>query len=253
MLSFVPALTAGAPSGRCNARSAICASGESFWLRVARQYVAAMRHAVGALRRPTRGKRLAPNRNGARHCCQAPLRRAKDLPVFVTLIHEPEGPKTRPRSWRTSSGVASHRGRPQGLHPTDPYHFPREASGPEDFAYRPKVSAPRCSAALLGLGPFHAACLPGGETALVQGSTSSSGASCRLVRKSVRRVIAPKDSSAANLIPSPAGGDRSFRLAAPSCRCRPSGEAGTSVPITHEPCTMNPSRAKRKMRAQACG
>ena len=70
----------------------------------------------------------------------------------------------------------------------------------------------------------------------------------------VRRVIAPKSSSASNRgLPSPAGGDRSFRLAAPSCRCRPSGEAGTSVPITHEPCTMNPSRAKRKMRAQACG
>lgn len=54
-----------------------------------------------------------PNGNGARHCCQAPLRRAKDLPVFVTLIHEPEGPKTRPRSWRTSSGVVSHRGGPK--------------------------------------------------------------------------------------------------------------------------------------------
>jgi hypothetical protein len=27
---------------------------------------------------------LAPNRNGGRHCCQPPLRRAKDLPVFVT-------------------------------------------------------------------------------------------------------------------------------------------------------------------------
>lgn len=50
------------------------------------------------------------NRNGARHCCQAPLRRAKDLPVFATLISQPEGPKIRPRSWRTSSGVASHHG-----------------------------------------------------------------------------------------------------------------------------------------------
>jgi len=42
-------------------------------------------------------------------------------------------------------------------------------------------------------------------------------------------------------------------LAAPSCRCRPSGEAGTSVPITIGTCTPNPSRAKRKMRARACG
>ena len=53
------------------------------------------------------------HRNGARHCCQAPLRRAKDLPVFVTLISQPEGPKTRPRSWRTSSGVAFHLGGPK--------------------------------------------------------------------------------------------------------------------------------------------
>ena len=56
---------------------------------------------------------FGPNRNGARHCCQAPLRRAKDLPVFATLIKEPEGSKTRPRSWRTSSGVAFHRSGPK--------------------------------------------------------------------------------------------------------------------------------------------
>jgi hypothetical protein len=29
--------------------------------------------------------------NGGRHCCQPPLRRAKDLPVFVTWL-KPEGP-----------------------------------------------------------------------------------------------------------------------------------------------------------------
>jgi hypothetical protein len=28
-------------------------------------------------------------RNGGRHCCQPPLRRAKDLPVFVTWLIEP--------------------------------------------------------------------------------------------------------------------------------------------------------------------
>jgi hypothetical protein len=40
----------------------------------------------GAGRGSTHGPRvsLAPNRNGGRHCCQPPLRRAKDLPVFVT-------------------------------------------------------------------------------------------------------------------------------------------------------------------------
>ena len=33
-----------------------------------------------------RAKWPAHNRNGGRHCCQPPLRRAKDLPVFVNLV-----------------------------------------------------------------------------------------------------------------------------------------------------------------------
>ena len=33
--------------------------------------------------------------------------------MFATLIKEPEGSKTRPRSWRTSSGVAFHLGGPK--------------------------------------------------------------------------------------------------------------------------------------------
>jgi hypothetical protein len=130
--------------------------------------------------------------------------------VFVTLIPKPEGPKTRPRSWRTSSGVVSHRGGPKtrflvrfssrkSLSP----QFP--SAWPEGFR---DLDVPR---PFLGRVPSTQLCLPGGETALVQGSTNSSGASCRLVRKSVRCVFAPKDSSASNLIPSPAGGDRSFR------------------------------------------
>ena len=56
--------------------------------------------------------RLSPNRNGGRHCCQPPLRRAKDLPVFVTWKIKPCGLPTRSRSWLTSSGVAFHRTAP---------------------------------------------------------------------------------------------------------------------------------------------
>ncbi len=152
----------------------------------------------------------APKRNGARHCCQAPLRRAKDLPVFVTLISQPEGPKTRPRSWLTSSGVAFHHGGPKtrfvvriGSRESVSPQFP--SAWPEGFR---DLDVPR---PFLGWVPSTQPCLPGGETALVKGSTSSSGASCRLVRKSACCVIAPKGSSASSLIPSPAGGDRSFR------------------------------------------
>ena len=56
--------------------------------------------------------RQAPKRNGGRHRCQPPLRRAKDLPVFATWSIEPFGQSTRSRSWLTSSGVAFHRTAP---------------------------------------------------------------------------------------------------------------------------------------------
>src|SRR4051812_20085274 len=55
---------------------------------------------------------ISRNRNGGRHCCQPPLRRAKDLPVFVTWKIKPCGLPTRSRSWLTSSGVASDRTTP---------------------------------------------------------------------------------------------------------------------------------------------
>lgn len=129
--------------------------------------------------------------------------------MFVTLISQPEGPKTRPRSWRTSSGVASHRGGPKtrflvrfSSRKSFAPQFP--SAWPEGFR---DLDVPR---PFLGWVPSTWLCLPGGETALVKGSTSSSGASCRLVRNSVRCVIALAGSSASNFIPSPAGGDRSF-------------------------------------------
>jgi hypothetical protein len=65
---------------------------------------------------------------------------------------------------------------------------------------------------------------------------SSSGASSRLAPKRTRK-----------LSPLPAGRDRTFgHLPHPSCRFRPSGEAGTAVPITQEPCTFRPSRGSKK-------
>ena len=57
---------------------------------------------------------LAAKRNGGRHRCQPPLRRAKDLPVFDRLGSRSGKPVCDPasRSWLTSSGVASHRTAP---------------------------------------------------------------------------------------------------------------------------------------------
>jgi hypothetical protein len=64
--------------------------------------------AVAQARRKGSSTSLSQTRNGGRHRCQPPLRRAKDLPVFVTWWIKPFGLPTRSRSWLTSSGVAFH-------------------------------------------------------------------------------------------------------------------------------------------------
>src|SRR4051812_24758889 len=71
-------------------------------------------------------KLSSANGNGGRHCCQPPLRRAKDMPVFATWLIEPEGLSTRSRSWLTSSGVASDRTTPSCEEP----HRPTRLRGP---------------------------------------------------------------------------------------------------------------------------
>jgi hypothetical protein len=68
-----------------------------------------------------------------------------------------------------------------------------------------------------------------------RGKINSSGASSRLAPKhSEEHLIACRRRS---VLPS---------TSAPSCRCRPSGEAGTSVPITQEQCTCRVSRKSEK-------
>ena len=65
-------------------------------------------------------------RNGGRHCCQPPLRRASDLPVFARLV--PCG--TRLRSWPTSSGVASRKTLLPHREPFSPAGRPTPSRGP---------------------------------------------------------------------------------------------------------------------------
>ena len=92
------------------------------------------------------------NRNGGRHCCQPPLRRAKDMPVFVSLDLAPRkgwGPASR--SWRTSSGVASHLTAPSGGGARPLYQTARPEGSLVFRAARPaKGQTVQCSAALLG-------------------------------------------------------------------------------------------------------
>ena len=120
-----------------------------------------------------------PQKVRARHCCQAPLRRAKDLPVFVSLSTRRP---TAPRSWRTSSG----------------FRFLETAS--------PVRKLVRCPRLRPFLGhPLVASCfarrLPEGRVwcRIAQETNTSSGASSRLTPSFARRRPTL-----------PAGGDRFF-------------------------------------------
>jgi len=151
----------------------------------------------------------APHRNGGRHCCQPPLRRAKDMPVFVTWS---KTRRPRPALDPGSPAQASHpiKQLPPGEEPdfSTPVRCPRvrcwfDPSGP---AQEPKSPAKtvQCSAALLGSTTLASrfASRPS-EEALRAASRlrkiDSSGASSRLAPSPLRR--------ASTL---PAGGDRTF-------------------------------------------
>ena len=160
-----------------------------------------------------------PKRNGGRHCCQPPLRRAKDMPVFVTWLIEPFGLPTRSRSWLTSSGVASH-------------HLPE-----------PGGLIQRCSAALLGSttlasrfahqipDPHEENPKPGNRVALEED---------RLFR---RLFPAGPASTPERALALPAGGDRN--LGTYRTRLALSGLLGRPEPPSRSqesPCTSLPSR-----------
>ena len=149
----------------------------------------------------------------------------------------------------TSSGVASHQQLPPEEEPGEPY-FSAPPEGPLLFRAAwpdPKVKAGRCSAALLGMT---LSCVP----LCLQRPESR-----RKPRRAVERpsLPAPRPGwprKAPEGTPHclPRRSDL-WSPAAPSCRCRLSGEAGTAVPITRQ--TLNPGRESRQRKkwVQACG
>jgi hypothetical protein len=163
-----------------------------------------------------------PNRNGGRHCCQPPLRRAKDLPPFAT---KPRGPACQ--FWLTSSGVASHQQRPLARSSTSlPQCAGRSLASVSGVKPDPKVKTSRCFTALLGMICSRPALLPHVPE------------NAELPRRASGRSSLPAPLPAclgkfpkkpANCLP-----QRSdlWSPAAPSCRFRLPGEAGTAVPIT---------------------
>ena len=108
---------------------------------------------------PAQGK-CAPNRNGGRHCCQPPLRRAKDMPVFGLLWPRPGNRFVTPLLDPGSPAQASHSTEPLPLSrsPIDLLDCAaRGFAGLSTFPARrlePKsleAKTIQCSAALLGM------------------------------------------------------------------------------------------------------
>lgn len=147
------------------------------------------------------------------------------------LVNWPEGPPTRLRSWRTSSGVASHRGGP-GTRILGGC-APERAWPPIPLRLSPKASATSMFRGPSWAGP------------LLRGLSPWGGNRPRKRKHQLFRRLLPTGPEFRSPRHRPEGQfgfelhsiacrRRSVlpSLAAPSCRCRPSGEAGTSVPIT---------------------
>jgi hypothetical protein len=158
---------------------------------------------------------IGPKRNGGRHRCQPPLRRAKDMPVFATwsaLTFRPSRPALDPGSPAQAS--LSIRQLPPGEEPDRStrlrgpkvrWSFDRSGlsrRNPIPRNWNSPVKTARCSAALLGSTTLasrfvlHIEML---RTASRSRKIDSSGASSRLAPAKAR-----KPSSL------PAGGDRIF-------------------------------------------
>ena len=190
--------------------------------------------------------RLAPKGNGGRHCCQPPLRRAKDMPVFVTWLIEAFALPTRSRSWLTSSGVASHLatlsfekpGRSTVLrHPKVRWSFDL----PGLIETGASTKATRCSAALLGE--------PSTASRFAHQSSEEPREPRRATGRSLFRRLIPADPNQNPKVLFIACRRRSD-LWSPAALFRvvadPSEEAGTAVPITWSPCTSDSSRGSEK-------
>lgn len=180
-----------------------------------------------------------PQRNGGRHRCQPPLRRAKDMPVFVNwsaLTFRPSRPALDPGSPAQAS--LSIKQLPPGEEPDRStrlrgpkvrWSFDRSGlsrRNPIPRNWNPPVKTVRCSTALLGSTTLASRFVLGIEmlrTASRSRKIDSSGASSRLAPHPLPRK--PQQCLPAEIGP--------LVPAAPSCRCQPSGEAGTAVPITY--------------------
>ena len=190
------------------------------------------------------------NRNGGRHCCQPPLRRAKDLPVFALgsnarrfpnplsiLAHQlrrrflsgiplfREALLTYPATWPEGSLVvrSAWPGKDRDPNQNRPmFHGPSW-----ETPYRVPLRSPDPLSPRGGRQP---------GSRVARQEDFSSGASSRLAPERTRKSTPIACRRRSVLL----SRSRPFRS------CRFSGETGTSAPITPAPCTWPPSRKSEK-------
>ena len=186
-------------------------------------------HAAG--RRP-----IPQNRNGGRHCCQPPLRRAKDLPVFMVLIPKDRFLEIQVHQLRRR--FPSDNSLRRGDRPFTRLRHPRVRLS---FNYRclaePKPSdVPR---------PFLGRPLL--RLALLLPSEDFRSRVAQEEDQLFRRLFPTGPELLRKVSQLPVGGDRSFHpLRFLLSLAGLPVEAGTSVPITLEQCTSPPSRGSEK-------
>jgi hypothetical protein len=189
-------------------------------------------------------RRAGPNRNGGRHCCQPPLRRAKDLPVFVTWSIE------NPKAYQPALDPGSPA---QASPPILPLPLARSPAVLLDCAARRFAGLSACPAWLPETSDPKTDCLSGpkppdvlrpflgnplSRPALLTFPVPSEEVGGQEPRRATgrflfRRLFPAGPSRTRKFFPLPAGGDRTFgHLPRPSHPCGHSGEAGTAVPIT---------------------
>jgi hypothetical protein len=148
--------------------------------------------------------------------------------VFVSLAAR--GPPAL-RSWRTSSGVASHRSGPKASRYPFPSASRKKHSVPERFACTRRCQHPDVPRPFLGRSPLARRFVPGGtmplrkpDPALPAPLTGWSGRSrWRSAASSPRRAVQPRTRGSFHRLPAEIG---SSVPSSPSRRCRLSGRRG---------------------------
>ena len=200
-------------------------------------------------------------RNGGRHCCQPPLRRAKDLPVFDLPWSRSGKPVCDPasRSWLTSSGVASHRTAPSCEEPDrstrlrgPKVRWSFALSGPAFWDRNPSKPKPSdVPRPFLGRPLSRPASLT--RPSVPTRRTANPGAASRLRKTTLPAPLPGWPGKNPKALPNPAGGDRTFgHLPRPRAVA---GSWGGRDRRPDHPCTMHPSpeSGKRKFRLPGCG